>query len=165
MRRPSARVRDAEFRYTAWVPWIGSTLQGNWSATPIAADGVFVDGQTYYHDLCKDRQAVHPEPASSSATVPVGTVKNPFLTGFSLMSYVVLERGIPGRGSLDGSCEVIMRKCRRYVDPCPGGELHIRRCFVLAGWGRSRLNNRRTPPEMSLDPPGTDRYTVCTSSP
>ena len=30
-------------------------------------------------------------------------------------------RGIPGQGSLDRSCAVMVRKCRRHVDPCPGG--------------------------------------------
>ena len=32
-------VRNASYRYTAWLPWIGSALVGNWSATPIAAGG------------------------------------------------------------------------------------------------------------------------------
>ena len=44
------------------------------------------------------------------------------------MSYVVLERGIPGRGSLDGPCEV-MGKCRRYIDPCPGGRATCQAVF------------------------------------
>ena len=52
-----------------------------------------------------------------------GYRQNPFLTfkkKICPMSYVELERGIPGRGSLDVSCEFTVRKCRRYVDPCPG---------------------------------------------
>ena len=39
----------------------------------------------------------------------------------SLWSYVYLDRGIPGWGSLDRSCEVIVRECRRHIDMCPGG--------------------------------------------
>ena len=44
----------------------------------------------------------------------------------SLWSYVDLDRGIPGWGSLDRSCEVEVRRCRRHGDPCPGGRATYR---------------------------------------
>ena len=43
---------------------------------------------------------------------------------FPLWSHVRLGRDIPGWGSLDGLCGVVVRKSRRHnVDPRPGVEL------------------------------------------
>ena len=39
---------------------------------------------------------------------------------FPLWSYVELECDIPQWGSLDRSCEVMLRKSTRHIDPCPG---------------------------------------------
>ena len=105
---------------------------------------------------------MHPPLQSADTTwhihppqTPVGTVKNPFLTRFSLMSDVVLlERGIPGRGSLDGSCEVMLRKCRRYINPCPGGRAKYQAVFCSCRLGSlpsdGRLMCRSTPGHGSI---------------
>ena len=42
------------------------------------------------------------------------------LTPFLLWSYEELEHDIPQWGSLDRSCEVMVREFRRHIDPCPG---------------------------------------------
>ena len=88
----------------------------------------------------------HSEPAERTAisfirhSTPVGIVRNRFLTRFPLWSYVELERGIPGWGSLDGPCEVIARKCRRTSIRARGVARHIRRCSGGSNPNRQERN-------------------------
>ena len=42
------------------------------------------------------------------------------LDPLSIYHCVELERDIPQWGSLDRSCEVMLRKSTRHIDPCPG---------------------------------------------
>ena len=55
-----------------------------------------------------------------------------------------LDRGIPGWGSLDRSCEVDLRKCRQCGDLCRGGRATCHAAF-----------RRERPQERNTDPPRT----------
>lgn len=49
-------VRVDNWRYTAWLPWVGGNLTGNWSATPISADDHYNPGENYYRELYDHRE-------------------------------------------------------------------------------------------------------------
>ena len=53
--------------------------------------------------------------------------QNPFLTGFSHGH--MWNWSMASRGTLDGSFEAKVRKCRRYIDPCPGGRATYKAVF------------------------------------
>ena len=70
------------------------------------------------------------------------------LDPLSIYHCVELERDIPQWGSLDRSCEVMVRKCRRHIDLCPGGRGTYQAVFKperpQTGFFTRTENNRNT---------------------